>query len=80
MQFIDLKRQQALIRDDIDRRLARLMDHGQYILGPEIGEHHARKWRWSKAFDFDDADAFEHGVAPVSSRNGNIVPRETAGC
>lgn len=38
MQFIDLKRQQALIRDDIERRLARLMDHGQYILGPEIGE------------------------------------------
>jgi UDP-2-acetamido-2-deoxy-ribo-hexuluronate aminotransferase len=38
MQFIDLKRQQALIRDDIDRRLARLMDHGQYILGPETGE------------------------------------------
>ena len=38
MQFIDLKRQQTLIRDDLDRRLARLMDHGQYILGPEIGE------------------------------------------
>ena len=30
--------QQALIRDDIEPRLARLMDHGQYILGPEIGE------------------------------------------
>ena len=38
MQFIDLKSQQRLIRTDIDRRLAQLMDHGQYILGPEVGE------------------------------------------
>jgi UDP-2-acetamido-2-deoxy-ribo-hexuluronate aminotransferase len=38
MQFIDLKTQQQLIREDIDRRLARILDHGQYILGPEVGE------------------------------------------
>jgi UDP-2-acetamido-2-deoxy-ribo-hexuluronate aminotransferase len=38
MQFIDLKRQQSFIRADIDRRLAKVLDHGQYILGPEIGE------------------------------------------
>ncbi len=38
MQFIDLKSQQKLIRDDLDRRIAALLDHGQYILGPEISE------------------------------------------
>ena len=38
MQFIDLKSQQARIRDSIDRRLAALLDHGQYILGPEVTE------------------------------------------
>ncbi len=38
MQFIDLKTQQQLIREDIDQRLAAILDHGQYILGPEISE------------------------------------------
>ncbi len=38
MQFIDLKTQQKLIRSDLDRRIAALLDHGQYILGPEVTE------------------------------------------
>ena len=38
MQFIDLKAQQDLIRGDLDRRIAALLDHGQYILGPEVTE------------------------------------------
>jgi UDP-2-acetamido-2-deoxy-ribo-hexuluronate aminotransferase len=38
MQFIDLKTQQAAIRADIDRRIAAVLDHGQYILGPEVVE------------------------------------------
>lgn len=38
MQFIDLKSQQALIRADLDQRIAKLLDHGQYILGPEVSE------------------------------------------
>jgi UDP-2-acetamido-2-deoxy-ribo-hexuluronate aminotransferase len=38
MQFIDLKTQQQRIRADIEQRLAALLDHGQYILGPEITE------------------------------------------
>jgi UDP-2-acetamido-2-deoxy-ribo-hexuluronate aminotransferase len=38
MQFIDLKTQQLRIRDDLDRRIAALLDHGQYILGPEVTE------------------------------------------
>jgi UDP-2-acetamido-2-deoxy-ribo-hexuluronate aminotransferase len=38
MQFIDLKAQQARIRADLDRRIAAVLNHGQYILGPEIAE------------------------------------------
>ena len=38
MQFIDLKAQQSIIRDKIDLRIKKILDHGQYILGPEVDE------------------------------------------
>ncbi len=38
MQFIDLKAQQKLIREKIDQRIKKVLDHGQYILGPEVYE------------------------------------------
>ena len=38
MQFIDLKTQQSKIRLKIENRLNQVLDHGQYILGPEIKE------------------------------------------
>ena len=38
MQFIDLKSQQVRIREDIEARIQKVLDHGQYILGPEIKE------------------------------------------
>ena len=36
--FIDLKAQQARIKDQIDLGIARVLAHGQYILGPEVAE------------------------------------------
>jgi dTDP-4-amino-4,6-dideoxygalactose transaminase len=36
VQFIDLAAQQARIRDNIDAAIARVLDHGQYIMGPEV--------------------------------------------
>jgi len=36
--FIDLNRQQQRILPDIERRMATVLKHGQYILGPEIAE------------------------------------------
>jgi len=36
--LFDLKRQQARLRHDIDRRIARVLDHGQFVLGPEVAE------------------------------------------
>lgn len=38
MQFIDLKTQQQPIREDIERRIKAVLDHGQYIMGPEVAE------------------------------------------
>ena len=38
IEFIDLKTQQALIRKEIDAGIARVLEHGQYILGPEVTE------------------------------------------
>ena len=35
--FIDLKAQQARLRGRIDAAIARVLDHGQYILGPDVG-------------------------------------------
>ena len=38
MDFIDLKKQQELIRKNIDYRISKVLNHGQYILGPEVKE------------------------------------------
>lgn len=42
MDFIDLKSQQKRIRQSIDARIAAVLDHGQYIMGPEVAELEAR--------------------------------------
>lgn len=38
IEFIDLKSQQARIKDKIDAGIQRVLSHGQYILGPEVQE------------------------------------------
>lgn len=38
MQFIDLKSQYAALKPSIDARIQRVLDHGQYIMGPEVKE------------------------------------------
>lgn len=38
MEFIDLKRQQARVRSVIDARITKVLDHGRYIMGPEVAE------------------------------------------
>ena len=38
MEFIDLKSQQKRIREKIDRRIATVLEHGAYIMGPEVEE------------------------------------------
>ncbi len=36
--FIDLKAQYAALKTSIDARIQRVLDHGQYIMGPEVQE------------------------------------------
>src|SRR5579885_1043092 len=38
MEFIDLKTQYRRLQADIDARIRRVLEHGQYILGPEVAE------------------------------------------
>ena len=38
MQFIDLKTRLARVRGKVDQRIAAVLDHGQFILGPEVTE------------------------------------------
>ncbi len=38
MEFIDLHAQQQRIRETIEARIRTVLDHGQYIMGPEIKE------------------------------------------
>lgn len=39
--FIDLASQYAAIREDVDQRIARVLESGQYIMGPEVAESEA---------------------------------------
>ncbi|WP_417820440.1 DegT/DnrJ/EryC1/StrS family aminotransferase [Terasakiella sp.] len=48
--FIDLKAQRDRIRDKIDAAIAKVIDHGAFIMGPEVGEFE------SKLADFTGAD------------------------
>lgn len=38
MEFIDLKAQYQAMREGIDARIHAVLDHGQYIMGPEVAE------------------------------------------
>ncbi len=36
LDFIDLKSQYAALKDRIAQRMQAVLDHGQYIMGPEV--------------------------------------------
>ena len=38
MDFIDLSAQQKIIREKIEKRIRGVLDHGQYIMGPEVSQ------------------------------------------
>ncbi|MEO8151862.1 MAG: DegT/DnrJ/EryC1/StrS family aminotransferase [Rhizobacter sp.] len=42
LDFIDLKSQYAALKTQINERMQRVLDHGQYIMGPEVAELEAR--------------------------------------
>ena len=38
MNFIDLQTQYRRIEDDVNSRIKAVLEHGQYIMGPEVAE------------------------------------------
>jgi len=49
MEFIDLKTQYAKLKPSIDARIRTVLEHGQYILGPEVAELEERLARYTGA-------------------------------
>src|SRR5690348_2634700 len=49
MEFTDLKAQYRALKKDIDARIQRVLDHGQYILGPEVRELEEKLAAWTGA-------------------------------
>ena len=47
--FIDLKAQQTRIRDKIETGFSAVLDHGAYIMGPEVGKLETRLCEWANA-------------------------------
>ena len=45
--FIDLKAQQARVRDKIEVGFQMVLDHGAYIMGPEISALETRLGEWT---------------------------------
>ena len=48
MEFIDLKSQQTLIKEKINERISVILDHGKYIMGPEVYELEERLSEYTK--------------------------------
>ena len=49
MDFIDLKTQDAALRENVNARIQRVLDHGQYVMGPEVKELEDRLAAWTGA-------------------------------
>ncbi len=64
MQFTDLKAQYAALKTSIDTRIQRVLDHGQYIMGPEVKEME------SALVDYCGAP---HGVAVASGTEALLI-------
>lgn len=47
--FVDLAAQQARIKPAIDRAIASVLEHGKYIMGPEVAEFESQLQRFSGA-------------------------------
>jgi len=49
MEFTDLKAQYRALKQEIDARIQKVLDHGQYILGPEVRELEEKLAAWTGA-------------------------------
>jgi dTDP-4-amino-4,6-dideoxygalactose transaminase len=70
MEFVDLKAQLARIRDDVRRRIDAVLEHGAFILGPEVAELEQRLAAWV---------GVRHCVSVASGTDALLVPLMIAG-
>jgi UDP-2-acetamido-2-deoxy-ribo-hexuluronate aminotransferase len=49
MDFVDLKTQYAALRESINARIQKVLDHGQYVMGPEVAELEQKLASWTGA-------------------------------
>lgn len=63
--FIDLKTQQARIRSEVERGFARVLDHGIYIMGPEVGELEGQ---------LQDYCGVKHAISCSSGTDALVLP------
>src|SRR6185437_15566564 len=49
MEFTDLKAQYRVLKQEIDARIQKVLEHGQYILGPEVRELEEKLAAWTGA-------------------------------
>jgi dTDP-4-amino-4,6-dideoxygalactose transaminase len=63
--FVDLRAQYLRLKDDIDARIARVLDHGHYMLGPEVAELEAELARFAGC---------RHAVAVASGTDALLMP------
>lgn len=64
MQFIDLKAQQQRIQPDLDRRMREVLEHGRYVMGPEVEELEER---------LADYVGVRHCIGVSSGTNGLLI-------
>jgi UDP-2-acetamido-2-deoxy-ribo-hexuluronate aminotransferase len=64
MDFIDLKTQYAALRESVNARIQRVLDHGQYVMGPEVKELEDRLAAWTGA---------KHCVAVASGTEALLI-------
>lgn len=65
MQFIDLKAQQKQIRDKINVRISKVLDHGKYIMGPEVFEFEEELLKYVKV---------KHCISCSSGTDALLIP------
>jgi UDP-2-acetamido-2-deoxy-ribo-hexuluronate aminotransferase len=68
MQFIDLHAQQKRIRDKIETNIKKVLDHGKYIMGPEIQELEEKLAQYAGA---------RHAVGVASGTDALLIPLMT---
>lgn len=65
MQFIDLKTQQERIREKIELNINKVLDHGKYIMGPEIKELEAKLAEYC---------GVKHAIGVASGTDALLIP------